>query len=96
MGGGRSWIRGKGLKCGVRLSNKEKGSSVSGVKFDVPPRSTVNPTAKMETVGGGQEEEEEGDVKMGEEREPEEEHKDDGDYEAESSPAERGSREEEG
>jgi len=72
----------------VRLLNKEKGLSAGGVKFDFPPRSTVNPTAKVGTAGGGQEEEE-GDVKMNEEKDPEEEH-DDGDYEAECSPAKRG------
>jgi len=70
----------------VRLLNKEKGSSISG--FDVPPRSAVNPTAKVETAGGGQEEGE-GYVKTNEERDPEEEHEDNGDYEAESSPARR-------
>ena len=71
----------------MRLLNKEKGSSISG--FDVPPRSAVNPTAKVETAGGGQEEEE-GYVKTNEERDPEEEHEDNEDYEAESSPARRG------
>jgi len=68
----------------VRFLSKEKGLSISG--FDVPPRSTVDPTAKVETAGGGQEEGE-GYVGMNEERDPEEEHEDNGDYEAESSPA---------
>ena len=68
----------------MRLLSKEKGLSISG--FDVPPRSTVNPTAKVGTAGRGQGEGE-GDVKMNEERDPEEEHEDNGDYEAESSPA---------
>ena len=90
---------GRGLELGsgervkmwsVRLSNKEKGSSIGGVKFDVSPRSTVNPTAKVETAGGGQEEEEGGDVKMDKESESKEEHENDGSYEAESSPAKRG------
>jgi len=76
----------------VRLLNKEKGLRISGVKFDIPPRSTVNSTSKVETAGGGQEEEEEGDVKMNEDKDPEEEHEDDGDYEAETSPAKRGAK----
>jgi len=46
----------KGTKVwGVRLLNKEKGLSIGGVKFDVPPRYTVKPTAKVEMAGGGQE-----------------------------------------
>jgi len=52
----------------VRLLNKEKGSSISG--FDVPPRFTVNPTAKVEMAGGGQEKGE-GDAKMDEESDTE-------------------------
>jgi len=44
----------------VRLLNKEKGPSIGGVKFNVPPRSTVNSTPEVETAGGGQEEEEGG------------------------------------
>jgi len=70
----------------VRLPNKEKGMSISG--FDVPPRSTVDPTAEVKTVGGGREEG--GNVKTNEENEAEEEHEDDGDYEAESSLTRRG------
>jgi hypothetical protein len=31
----------------VRLVNKEKRLSMSGVKFDVPPRSVVNSTVKV-------------------------------------------------
>jgi len=69
----------------------EKGTECKWVKFDVPPRSTVNPTAGVEMTGGGQEEEE-GDAEMNEGKEPEEEHKDDGNYEAEPLPARRGSR----
>jgi len=41
-------------------------------------------------MAGGGREEEEGDVKMNEKKEAEEEHEDNGDYEAESSPARRG------
>jgi len=74
----------------VRLLNKEKRLSISGVKFDVPPRSVVNSTVKVETGGGDQEEEEEGDVKMNEGKEADEEHEDDGDYEVEASPTKRG------
>jgi len=76
----------------VRLLNKEKGLRISGVKFDVPPRSTINSTSKVETGGGGQEEEGEGDVKMNEDKDHEEEHEDDGEYEAEPSPAKRGAK----
>jgi len=74
---------------GVRLLNKKKGLSIGGVKFDVPPRYTTKAAAKVEMAGGGQEEEE-GDVKMNKEKEAEEDHEDNGDYEAESSPARRG------
>jgi len=47
------------------------GGGCKWVKLDVPPRSTVNPTAKVETTGGDQEEEE-GDVRVNEEKEVEE------------------------
>jgi len=58
----------EGVKAwNVRLLSKEKGLSISG--FDIPPRSTINPIAKVETAGGGQEEGER-DVKMNEERDP--------------------------
>jgi len=58
----------KGIKVwSVRFLNKEKGLTIGGVKFDVPPRYTVRPTVKVEMAGGGQEEEE-GDVKMNEKR----------------------------
>ena len=46
--------------------------------------------AKVEKAGRGQEEEEEGGVKMNEEKEADEAHEDDGDCEAESSVAKRG------
>jgi len=36
----------------VRLLNKEEGLSIGGVKFDVPPRYTARPTAKVEMSGG--------------------------------------------
>ena len=76
----------------VRLLNKEKGLRISGVKFDVASRSTVNSTSKVETGGGDQEEEEEGDVKMNEGKDADEEHEDDGDYEVEPSPTKRGAK----
>jgi len=73
-------------RSGRCLSRREHvGGDCKWDKFNVPPHSTVNPIAKVETAGGGQEEEE-GDVKMNEEKEPEEEHEDNEDYEAESSP----------
>jgi len=62
---------------------------MSGVEFGAPPRSTVHLTLKVETAGGGQEEEE-GDVKANEERDPGVEHEGNGDYEAGSSPAKGG------
>jgi len=79
--------RGQSAECGV--VEAAEGTECKWVKLDVPPRSTVNPTARVEMAGGGQEEEE-GDVKLNEGKEAEEEHEDDGDYEAESSPARRG------
>ena len=45
---------------------------------------------EVEKAGRGQEEEEEGGVKMNEEKEADEAHEDDGDYEAEPSVAMRG------
>ena len=44
----------------ARLVNKEKGLGISGIKFDVPSRSTVNSASRGEMPGGGPEEEEEG------------------------------------
>ena len=76
----------------VRLLNKEKGLRISGVKFDVPSRSAVSSTPKVETGGGLPEEEEEVDVKMNEDKDAEEEHEDDGEYEVEPSPAKRGAK----
>lgn len=74
----------------VRLLNKEKGLRISGVKFDVFSRSTINSPPKVEPGAGAQEEEEEGDVKMNEDKEAEEEHEDDGEYEVGPSPTKRG------
>ena len=79
-------MRRRGLRYGMGSLNKEKGLSTSGVEFGAPPRSTVNPTLKVETAGGG---EEEGNAKMNEENDPEVEHEDDGDFEVGSSPAKR-------
>ena len=43
----------KGIRVwSVRLLNKGEGLSIGGVKFDVPPRYTVRPTAKVEMAGG--------------------------------------------
>jgi len=52
----------------VRLLNKEEGLSTSGVESGAPPCSVVHSTLKLETAGGGQVEEEEGDAKMNEEK----------------------------
>jgi len=71
------------------ILNKEKGLSISRVEFGAPLRSAVHSTLKVETAGGGQEEEE-GDAKANEEKDPEVEHEGDGDYEAGSSPAKGG------
>ena len=67
----------------MRLLDKEKGLSMRGVEFGAPPRSTVHSTLKVETAGGGQEEEE-GDAKANEEKDPEVKHE--GAYEAEIFP----------
>jgi len=73
-------------RSGRCFSRREHvGGDCKWVKFNVPPRSTVNRIAKVETAGGGQEEEE-GDVRVNEEEEVEELHEHDGGYEAESSP----------
>ena len=65
----------------VRLLNKEKGPSIGGVKFNIPPAPPSIRLPRWKRRVGV--EEEEGDVKM------DGGHEDDGDYEAESSAAKR-------
>ena len=66
----------------VRLLNKEKGPSIGGVKFNIPPAPPSIRLPRWKRRVGV--EEEEGDVKM------DGGHEDGGDYEAESSAEKRG------